>query len=100
MALQLAAVKQYIRATEADDDAYINSLIKRANITLAGAVDDFAAKYEKSTDFAEIADQVMLSIIQDLFDNRNQARDGGKGNDYGYTVRTLLLQLQTWGEVT
>lgn len=99
MAVDLESAKLYLHIADTTEDALITNLISVSQAYLRGAIDDYDKKYAASQDFAAKADMVSKCIIADMFDNRDQA--GGTGRkDWGYTVRSLITQLQLEGDVT
>lgn len=46
--------------------------------------------------FKAKAEMVQLVLIQELYDNRNQAKKDS--TDFSYVIRSMISQLQYWSE--
>jgi len=91
MSLTLADVKLYLRVDSDVDDTLINSIMIVAEDYIRGAVTDYDAK-AADTAFLAKSEMCQLIIISDLYENRNQG--GKEAKDFGYTVRSMITQLQ------
>ena len=85
-------IKTYLRVDHDDDDNLINQLEKTADAYLAAAVTDYSSHYENDENFKASADMAKLAIIAELYENRNEA----KQDDYSFTIRSMITQLQYW----
>lgn len=45
--------------------------------------------------FKAKAEMCQMALIAELYENRNQG--GREPKDYGFTVRTMITQMQYWG---
>jgi len=86
-------VKKYLRL-DYEDPLIDNFLIVSENY-IKDAVDDFDKKI-KNQQFKSKAEMVQLVIIQELYDNRNQAKKDS--TDFSYIIRSMITQLQYWSE--
>ena len=92
--LDLPDVKSYLRVDTDADDALISMEMNAADHYLAGAVTNYDANYRSDESFAEAADVVKLAVIAQLYEDRT----GEKNGDFIYTIRTLINQLNLWGD--
>lgn len=92
--LDLPAVKNYLRVDTDADDALISMEMNAADHYLAGAVTNYAANYRADEAFAKAADIVKLAVIAQMYEDRT----GEKNGDFNYTIRTLINQLNLWGD--
>lgn len=86
-------VSRYLRLDY--DDSLIDSFIEVSENYLRDAVDDFDKKI-KNEQFKAKAEMVQLVLIQELYDNRNQAKKDS--TDFSYVIRSMISQLQYWSE--
>ncbi len=89
MSLALDDVKAYLRVDSDVEDVLINRLMTVAAGNIRDAVTDYDAKAADAA-FLSKAEMCQLIIIADLYENR----DLGTVKDYGYTIRSMLSQLQ------
>lgn len=87
----LELVKNYLRIDYDFDDNLITFFIEVAESYMRGALDNYNA-LEKSEKIRPKLEMCQLVIIQDLYENRNQAGYGVR--DFGFTIRSLIGQLQ------
>lgn len=92
--LLLSDVKTYLRVDTEADDALIQAEMKAATHYLQGAVTNYDQHYAEDSSFEETADTVALAIVAQLYEDRTSEKSG----DYSYTVRTLINQLNLWGD--
>ena len=86
-------VKQYLRLDY--DDSLIDNFILISESYLKDAIDNFDKKIENEQ-FKAKAEMVQLVLIQELYDNRNQAKKDSI--DFSYVIRSMISQLQYWSE--
>lgn len=86
-------VKQYLRLDY--DDSLVDNLILISESYLKDAIDNFDKKIENEQ-FKAKAEMVQLVLIQELYDNRNQAKKDS--TDFSYVIRSMISQLQYWSE--
>lgn len=86
-------VKQYLRLDY--DDSLIDNFILISEGYLKDAIDNFDKKI-KNEQFKAKAEMVQLVLIQELYDNRNQAKKDS--TDFSYVIRSMISQLQYWSE--
>lgn len=89
--MDLTEVKQYLRVTNDVDDGLITRIMIVAEGIMRDAVTDYDLKLAGEK-FKTKAEMCQLAIIAELYENRNQGSNGIK--DYGFTVRTMITQLQ------
>lgn len=86
-------VKQYLRLDY--DDSLVDNLILISEGYLKDAIDNFDKKI-KNEQFKAKAEMVQLVLIQELYDNRSQAKKDT--TDFSYVIRSMISQLQYWSE--
>lgn len=86
-------VKQYLRLDY--EDSLVDNFILISESYLKDAIDNFDKKIENEQ-FKAKAEMVQLVIIQELYDNRNQAKKDT--TDFSYVIRSMISQLQYWSE--
>lgn len=86
-------VKQYLRLDY--DDSLIDNFILISESYLKDAIDNFDKKI-KNEQFKAKAAMVQLVLIQELYDNRSQAKKDT--TDFSYVIRSMISQLQYWSE--
>lgn len=86
-------VKQYLRLDY--DDSLIDNFILISESYLKDAIDNFDKKI-KNEQFKAKAEMVQLVLIQELYDNRSQAKKDT--TDFSYVIRSMIFQLQYWSE--
>nr|DAR10399.1 MAG TPA: head tail connector [Caudoviricetes sp.] len=86
-------VKQYLRLDY--DDSLVDNFILISESYLKDAIDNFDKKI-KNEQFKAKAEMVQLVLIQELYDNRNQAKKDT--TDFSYVIRSMISQLQYWSE--
>ena len=86
-------IKQYLRLDY--DYSLIDSFEEVSENYLRDAVDDYDEKI-KNEQFKAKAEMVQLVLIQELYDNRNQAKKDS--TDFSYVIRSMISQLQSWSE--
>lgn len=97
MAVSLADAKTYLRIDGTAEDAIITQMIASAEAYLAGAVDDFAAKYAADESFAALADMLELAYIVELYRNRDSINDTRAAEKhFSYMFFAQMTQLQNW----
>jgi uncharacterized phage protein (predicted DNA packaging) len=94
--LEMDKIKLYLRINGTAEDELLERLKGTAIADLRGAVDDFDTRLAKSQaanthGFADRAEMCCLAIISELYEHR-VAPD--KQQDYSYTIRSLITQLQ------
>ena len=92
MAITLNDVKVYLRIDTDAEDALLNKLMAVSMATLTGAVDNYNLLITLKPQLAEKGDMVQLSMIADLYENRNL--EGQAPQSYSRIVETMLHQLQ------
>nr|DAN51673.1 MAG TPA: head tail connector [Caudoviricetes sp.] len=86
-------VKQYLRLDY--DDSLIDNFILISEGYLKDAIDNFDKKIGNEQ-FKAKAEMIQLVLIQELYDNRNQAKKDS--TDFSYVIRSMISQLQYWSE--
>nr|DAI09269.1 MAG TPA: head tail connector [Caudoviricetes sp.] len=86
-------VKQYLRLDY--EDSLVDNFILISESYLKDAIDNFDKKIENEQ-FEVKAEMVQLVLIQELYDNRNQAKKDS--TDFSYVIRSMISQLQYWSE--
>lgn len=86
-------VKKYLRLDY--EDSLVDNFILISESYLKDAIDNFDKKIENEQ-FKAKAEMVQLVIIQELYDNRNQAKKDS--TDFSYVIRSMISQLQYWSE--
>nr|DAJ64711.1 MAG TPA: head tail connector [Caudoviricetes sp.] len=86
-------VKQYLRLDY--EDSLVDNFILISESYLKDAIDNFDKKI-KNEQFKAKAEMVQLVLIQELYDNRNQAKKDS--TDFSYVIRSMISQLQYWSE--
>lgn len=86
-------VKQYLRLDY--EDSLVDNFILISESYLKDAIDNFDKKMENEQ-FKAKAEMVQLVLIQELYDNRNQAKKDS--TDFSYVIRSMISQLQYWSE--
>ena len=86
-------VKQYLRLDY--EDTLVETLIEVSAGYLSDAIDDYNEKL-KNEIFKAKAEMIQLVLIQELYDNRNQAKKDS--TDFSYVIRSMISQLQYWSE--
>ncbi|WP_196602158.1 head-tail connector protein [Pectinatus frisingensis] len=93
MSVTLDEAKLYLRVDSTVEDDLINNLIAASESYLKDAVTDYDVNISNDN-FAAKAKIAQLTIITEMYENRNSTQDGAK--DYGYVIRTLITQMQYW----
>jgi uncharacterized phage protein (predicted DNA packaging) len=96
MTLELALAKKYLRVDGDDENDLITTLMGTAASYMKSAVDGYETKAAADADFAKLGNQAELTLLTELYENRNAGAQEAK--DYSYTVRSIITQLQTWGD--
>ncbi len=96
MAIALADVKMYLRIDSDYEDTFLTQCMNAADSYLAGAVDNYSARYLADSGFVAGADLLKLAIISEFYRNRDTANDGR--NNWPYYIQSALLHLQTWSD--
>ena len=86
-------VKQYLRLDY--DDSLVDNFILISESYLKDAIDNYDEKV-KNESFKAKAEMVQLVLIQELYDNRSQAKKDT--TDFSYVIRSMISQLQYWSE--
>nr|DAO47695.1 MAG TPA: head tail connector [Caudoviricetes sp.] len=86
-------VKQYLRLDY--EDSLVDNFILISESYLKDAIDNFDKKIENEQ-FKAKAEIVQLVLIQELYDNRSQAKKDT--TDFSYVIRSMISQLQYWSE--
>nr|DAJ49426.1 MAG TPA: head tail connector [Caudoviricetes sp.] len=86
-------VKQYLRLDY--EDSLVDNFILISESYLKDAIDNFDKKI-KNEQFKAKAEMVQLVLIQELYDNRSQAKKDT--TDFSYVIRSMISQLQYWSE--
>lgn len=88
-------VKDYLRIPYNDDDAQIQAMIDAGNAYLVNAIDDYLTLYVQNQTFRQQADDWILRYWMPEAYNDREGR-GVEG--LGYVARSVLTQLQLYGE--
>jgi uncharacterized phage protein (predicted DNA packaging) len=92
MAITLADVKVYLRIDSDVEDALLTKLMAVSGAVLKGAVDNYDLLISLKPQLEEKGDMVQLTLIADLYENRNL--EGQAPQSYSRVVETMLHQLQ------
>jgi uncharacterized phage protein (predicted DNA packaging) len=92
--MTLADVKAFLRIDSTDDDTNLTALMGVALSHVRSAVTGFDQMYGADADFTNLADMIQKLMINELYDHPTMAHDGAQ--DYSYTIRSMITQLQTW----
>jgi len=65
-------------------------------VTSIKTIFDLIDKKIKNEQFKAKAEMVQLVLIQELYDNRSQAKKDT--TDFSYVIRSMISQLQYWSE--
>ena len=84
---------QYLRLDY--EDNLIDSFVEISEGYLRDAIDNYDEKI-KNENFKAKSEMVQLVLIQELYDNRNQAKKDS--TDFSYVIRSMISQLQYWSE--
>lgn len=96
--LNLVDVKAYLRVDYDDDDNLLSNMIASADAYLHAAVDDYDKYYAEDSRFKSVADDIMLSIVNERYTNRDAFLENQKGKwGASFLLKSMILQLQTWG---
>lgn len=98
MALELEKTKKYLRVDGDDENELIKQFMETAASYMHGAVDDYDTTAASNSDFSRLGEIAQLSIVAELYENRNAG--GQETKDYSYTVRSIITQLQNWSDGT
>lgn len=95
MILDLATVKEYLKADYEEDDNQIKLLIGTAETYLEDSVDDFKEKLERDIEdkFKNKAKLVMLTLITNWYDSRDFT-ELKVDEKVRYTINSLLQQMK------
>ena len=88
--MTLDQVKKYLRVTYDDDDSYLEELIRVAQGYLEDGITNYKDKLKNQL-FAEKAQMVQYTIIQNLYDERYMM---GQALEMNYIVRSMIHQLE------
>lgn len=89
--MTLDSVKNYLRVDSDADDTLIENLMVVAEGYIRDAVTDYNKKVADAA-FLARSEMCQIVIIAELYENRNQG--GREAKDFGYTVRSMITQLQ------
>lgn len=92
--MNLADVKLYLRVTNDIEDSLIERFMAVADSYVRDAVTDYDTKASDER-FKSKSEMCQMALIAELYENRNQG--GQEPKDYGFTIRTLIVQMQYWG---
>lgn len=84
---------QYLRLDY--EDNLIDSFVEISEGYIRDAIDNYDEKI-KNENFKAKSEMVQLVLIQELYDNRNQAKKDSA--DFSYVIRSMIYQLQYWSE--
>lgn len=96
--LTLKDVKTALRVDGDADNSLLTAKMASAKAAVRAAVTDFDTYYDNDDDFTALADSAMLVIIMEMYDNPMQGHDNAA--DYAYPIRSIITQLQYWGDDT
>lgn len=96
--LTLKDVKTALRVDGDADNSLLTAHMTTAKAALRAAVTDFDAYYDNDDDFTALAEGAMKVMIMEMYDNPMQSHDSAA--DYSYPVRSMITQLQYWGDGT
>lgn len=92
--MNIEEVKLYLRITNDVED----SLLSKMMIVAEGIIIDAVTGYDEkilNDRFKAKAEMCQMALIAELYENRNQG--GREPKDYGFTIRTMITQMQYWG---
>lgn len=91
MAATIEKFKQYLRIDTDYENELLQGFLDTAEAYLQGAINNYDEKCRYS-EFASKADILQCIIAAELYQNRDGRND--LRNDYSFTVRSMLVQLQ------
>lgn len=91
MAVTIEKLKQYLRIDSDYEDELLQDFLATAEAYLKGAVSNYDTKYQYE-EFATKADRLQCVIAAEMYQNRDGRND--PRNDYSFTVRSMISQLQ------
>ncbi len=94
--IALADVKGYLRIDNDYEDSLLAQCMTAADSYLAGAVDNYATRYEADNGFVAEADMVKMALVSEFFRNRDPSNDGR--HVFPYFIQAAILHLQTAGD--
>lgn len=92
--MDLEEVKLYLRITNDVEDGLLERMMSVAEGIIRDAVTGYDEKIMNDR-FKAKAEMCQMALIAELYENRNQG--GREPKDYGFTVRTMITQMQYWG---
>ena len=92
MSVTLTEAKLYLRIDSAVEDTLLTDIVTAAESYLRDAVDDYDTFIANTSDtnFAAKAKIAQLALITEMYDNRYASVH----QDFSYTVRSLITQMQ------
>jgi uncharacterized phage protein (predicted DNA packaging) len=96
MSLTIQDVKNFLRvdSDRTDEDAIVQSCMNAAEAYMVGAVSGYATYYADDAGFAAVADRTKLSLIAEMYTNRD-ARNDTRSN-WSYMTQAMISQLQNY----
>ncbi len=91
--MTLEDVKLYLRIDGDVEDTLLTQLLTASDSYMADAVTNYRTYYGKDDDYTAKADVARHAIISDMYENRN----ADALQQYGYTVQSIIRQLDLWG---
>ena len=95
MSVTLTEAKLYLRIDSTVEDTLLTDIVTAAESYLRDAVDDYDT-FTSDTNFAAKAKIAQLALITEMYDNRNASTN----QDFSYTIRSLITQMQYYTSTT
>lgn len=92
--MDIEEVKLYLRITNDVEDSLLEKMMSVAEGIIIDAVTGYDEKILNDR-FKAKAEMCQMALIAELYENRNQG--GREPKDYGFTIRTMITQMQYWG---
>jgi uncharacterized phage protein (predicted DNA packaging) len=92
--MDIEEVKLYLRITNDVEDSLLEKMMSVAEGIIIDAVTGYDEKILNDR-FKAKTEMCQMALIAELYENRNQG--GREPKDYGFTIRTMITQMQYWG---
>ena len=92
--MDIEEVKLYLRITNDVEDSLLEKMMSVAEGIIIDAVTGYDEKILNDR-FKAKTEMCQMALIAELYESRNQG--GREPKDYGFTIRTMITQMQYWG---
>ena len=92
--MDIEEVKLYLRITNDVEDSLLEKMMSVAEGIIIDAVTGYDEKILNDR-FKAKTEMCQMALIAELYENRNQG--GREPKDYGFTIRTMITQMQYGG---